>query len=104
MIALEVLFINRTNESAQDVTLELFASPSLRVPHTANKVVNLEPYGFARDKYILYVDNCEAGVIYGNITAKFTQEKQKTSQGHTKSFTALRRLISIFDHSLPPIL
>lgn len=77
LIALEVLFINRTNESAQDVTLELFASPSLRVPHTANKVVNLEPYGFARDKYILYVDNCEAGVIYGNITAKFTQEKQK---------------------------
>ena len=40
-------------------------------------MVNLEPYGFAHDKYILYVDSCEAGVIYGNITARFTQDKQK---------------------------
>lgn len=77
LITLEVLFINRINESAQDVTLELFASPSLRVPRSTNRVVNLEPYGSARDKYTLYVDNCEAGVIYGNIIAKFTQNKQK---------------------------
>ncbi|ESU40562.1 Coatomer beta subunit [Giardia duodenalis] len=55
------------NESA----LELLASLSLRVLRSANKVVNLEPYRLGHDKYILYVDNCEAGVIYGNIAAGF---------------------------------
>ncbi|ESU40529.1 Coatomer beta subunit, partial [Giardia duodenalis] len=64
-------------------------------------VVNLEPYGFARDKHILYVDSCEAGVIYGNIAAGFKRGKQKMNQEHTRLSIVPKRLILIFDHFSP---
>ncbi|TNJ28457.1 Coatomer beta subunit [Giardia muris] len=80
-ITLDVLFINRQDAPAHDVHIELFATSSVRVPRVQHGL-NLEPRGTGRDRYVLYVDNCENGTIFGNICGRYQQKKERDGARH----------------------
>ncbi|CAL6066551.1 Coatomer_beta subunit [Hexamita inflata] len=75
-IILNVLFVNRTNVTIEELELELFTSSSLKSSSQVKKLA-IEPNGQLIQQYELSISSCSSAVIFGNLCARFQQNAKE---------------------------
>jgi coatomer subunit beta len=65
-VIMDVLFVNRSSVTIEDVVLELSTTPGLKVVDKAKPVI-LGAHGSAHVRKVVRISSTEAGVIFGNV-------------------------------------